>query len=83
MKFHNHYYAFLVFISILLFSSNSFAQDKNERYFFGSILDSSKEAIPFANILLLKSSDSSLIKGTTSNDLGKFNFRIDIKTIHI
>jgi len=79
MKFHNHYYAFLVFISILLFSSNSFAQDKNERYFFGSILDSSKEAIPFANILLLKSSDSSLIKGTTSNDLGKFNFRIDIK----
>ena len=80
MKFHNHFYAFFVFISGLLFSSYSFAQEKKERYFFGSIIDSSREAIPFANILLLKSSDSSLIKGTTSNDQGKFDFHIALKS---
>lgn len=38
----------------------------------GHILNESNKAVSYANIILLKASDSTAISGTTSNDLGKF-----------
>jgi hypothetical protein len=40
----------------------------------GSLFDEKKQALPFANVLLLKAKDSTLTKGAVSDLDGKFNF---------
>ncbi len=40
----------------------------------GNVKSTDGEPIPFANVLLLKSKDSTLLKGTASNDAGYFLF---------
>ncbi|WP_151999245.1 MULTISPECIES: outer membrane beta-barrel protein [unclassified Imperialibacter] len=39
----------------------------------GKLIDANEEGIPFANVLLLHTADSSLIKGAVSDESGKFN----------
>lgn len=41
----------------------------------GSVLDESHEPIPFANVLLLNSADSSLVLGDVTNDNGEFQLK--------
>ena len=55
---------------VLLFCtlSNTFGQIS------GQVVDSKKEPIPFANVLLLSPADSSLTKGTLSDESGQFIF---------
>lgn len=40
----------------------------------GNLLDEKNQALPFANVLLLKAIDSTLVKGTISNEMGNFTF---------
>jgi hypothetical protein len=40
----------------------------------GVIRDTGNKSVPYANVLLLKSSDSSLVKGTVADSLGRYIF---------
>lgn len=51
----------------------SFAQTTKGKI-SGSLFDEKKQALPFANVLLLKAQDSTLIKGAVSDIEGKFLF---------
>ena len=62
-----------ILLLILIYSSAVFSQSIT-----GIITDKSNTPIPYANILLLKPKDSSLIKGTITDDFGKFQF-LDVK----
>jgi hypothetical protein len=57
-----------MFLLILAYSHNSFSQFQVK----GIAQASNGEALPFANVLLLNQKDSSLFKGTVSNEAGKF-----------
>lgn len=59
--------AFLFFVFLLLFCTPAFAQVT------GQVADSSQEAIPFCNVLLVQSSDSSVVTGTTADASGNFS----------
>jgi hypothetical protein len=60
----------LVLISFIFNIHRTFAQT----YIVGKLLNTEKEAIPFATVALLKSSDSSIVKGTYTDVDGKFEF---------
>jgi outer membrane receptor protein involved in Fe transport len=65
------YYSFLF---LLLFSLTLLAQNKIGSI-YGLIVDEgSDNPIPFVNVLLLKSTDSSVVKVSTTNKSGKFEF---------
>ncbi|GAB4464994.1 MAG: outer membrane beta-barrel family protein [Thermoflexibacter sp.] len=56
--------------SLLLVASYSFAQSIS-----GTVLDENAKPLPFANVLLLKSTDSSMVKGAVSDaNTGKYSF---------
>ena len=57
--------AILVFIAQIAYSQNSIK---------GLVQDDAGAPLPFANILLLKASDSTLVKGTITEDNGQFSF---------
>ena len=57
-----------LFLIVLFVCTNTYGQIS------GKINDSQGEVIPFANILLLAHSDSSLVKGTLSDESGQFVF---------
>ncbi|MFD2588182.1 TonB-dependent receptor domain-containing protein [Croceitalea marina] len=57
----------LFIILIVLYTSTSYTQTVS-----GFVIDSSNNPISYVNILLLNPSDSTLVKGTVSNELGKF-----------
>lgn len=59
---------FLVFIPLLSFSQQS-------KTIKGSLLDENDQPLPFANVLLLKSKDSTLFKALTSDVGGNFEFK--------
>lgn len=40
----------------------------------GSVISDSNEPVPFSNVLLLRASDSTLVKGGLTDDLGNFKF---------
>ena len=64
---------FLLALTILFFSVNVFAQN-NKITLSGRVIDGQrKAAIPFANIVVLKNTDSSFVAGTISNDEGRFS----------
>jgi Outer membrane protein beta-barrel family/CarboxypepD_reg-like domain len=53
---------------LLFFSSTSFAQQN----VFGKILDDKKQGLPFANVLILNTKDSSFVKGNVADVDGNF-----------
>lgn len=62
----------LLILTTIILSFNLLAQNKTGTV-YGSVEDEgSGNPIPFVNILLLKSSDSTVVKGVTSNKAGKF-----------
>lgn len=63
--------AFSIFIAIIISSTNLLAQSR----IFGTIKDSLDKNITGANVLLLNTSDSALVKGTLSDAKGNFLFR--------
>ncbi len=56
----------LVFVTGMLFSQ--------EYRIIGTIKDTQNSAIPFANVLLLRVNDSTILKGTSTDEGGKFQF---------
>ena len=58
----------LSFVFVTLFTVTTFSQIKIK----GTVTDSGGRPIPQANILLLKHADSSLVKGTITNEKGQF-----------
>ena len=67
---------FSLFSFLLIATSTSFAQDIT---LDGKILGEENEPIPFANVVLLNVSDSSLHKGVTTDDTGKFQLNLTNK----
>ncbi|WP_347923267.1 outer membrane beta-barrel family protein [Pontimicrobium sp. SW4] len=61
------FYLILLFLSTTTIWSQTFTLS-------GSIIDKSNYPIAYSNILLLRSQDSSIVSGTTSDDNGKFIF---------
>lgn len=59
----------LLLSTILACSSFGFSQTFSIK---GNVLDQEQNPIAFANVLLLKASDSSFIKGTSASELGDF-----------
>ncbi len=57
-------------LALLVFSTNIFAQSNFK--ISGNILESNNNTMPFANVLLLKASDSTLVKGTLSDENGSY-----------
>ncbi len=56
---------------LLLVFTNLSAQQASIK---GSVLDGDNKAVAYANVLLLKAADSSLVKGMLSEETGAFNF---------
>jgi hypothetical protein len=68
---------FLTFVFIVIcFSTNSFSQEYTVT---GKVLDQDKNAIVFANVFLLKTTDSSIVNGTSTDDKGAFVFNSVVK----
>jgi outer membrane receptor for ferrienterochelin and colicin len=61
-----------LFLILFIFSVPLFGQSKYT--ITGSVRDSDKNVLPFANLLLLKQSDSSFVKGVVSNENGNYKF---------
>ena len=66
----------LVFIGLVMFASASFSQrppmgDMNLSV-KGKVVDQNEAAVPYATVLLYKSSDSSLVDGASTDDYGQF-----------
>lgn len=68
-------YSFSIFI--FLFGSLTFIFSQEYKV-SGRVLNSNNEAVVFANVLLYNTPDSSIVKGTSTDDLGRFFFD-DIK----
>ena len=60
-----------IFIAIHFNSIFAFAQT-NDQIIKGNIKDEKKQAIEFANVYLLNTKDSSLVKGAITNENGDF-----------
>ncbi len=63
---------FLPLLMIVFFSSAIQAQKPSRVTIKGTLQDTVHEAIPFATLMLLNPTDSSLVSFTTSNDKGDF-----------
>ncbi|TMM59026.1 TonB-dependent receptor [Maribacter algarum] len=63
----SHIFLFILFC----ISTSSFSQ---EFRLVGSVLDQDKNPIVFANVLLLKTTDSTIVNGTSTDDKGAFIF---------
>ncbi len=62
----------LAFASVFTFAQTNGVTYKGK--ISGSLFDEKKQALPFANVLLLKAKDSTLTKGAVSDLDGKFSF---------
>ena len=60
----------IITIVTLLYSSYSFSQN----FIRGAIVDSTHNGLPFVNIALLNFSDSSSVRGTITDEFGKYEF---------
>ncbi len=60
----------LLLFFVLIFSSATYAQSSYT--ISGHLIETSSESIPFANVLLLKSNDSTLVRGAVTEDDGSF-----------
>lgn len=61
---------FLSLLILIFFYNNTIAQTTIE----GKVETEDAGTIPFVNVLLLKSSDSTLVKGVITNDEGRYSF---------
>ena len=62
------------FLFLLLFPVTLFAQNKNGDI-YGLVVDGgSNNPVPFVNVLLLKTTDSSVVNAVTTSKIGKFEF---------
>lgn len=61
---------FLILFTSLFFLPKANAQSK----IFGTISTADNEPIEFANVLLMNSQDSSLVKGTITDSLGRYSY---------
>jgi len=61
----------LFLFSVFCISTNSFSQ---EYKLIGSVLDEDKNPVVFANVLLLKATDSTIVNGTSTDEKGLFVF---------
>lgn len=65
----------ILFLTLLFFSSNSFAQVKT---YSGRIVDeTTNKAIPYVTVVLVSKSTNSVLDGTTTNDNGQFKLMSD------
>ncbi len=71
---------FLPLLMIVFFSSFLQAQKPTRVTIKGTLQDTVHEAIPFATVMLLNTTDSSLVSFTTSNDKGDFTMN-NVKNI--
>lgn len=62
---------YLFFATLFCISTNSFSQQFRVT---GNVLDQNQNAMVFANVLLLKTSDSTIVNGTSTDDKGAFVF---------
>lgn len=62
----------LIKVLFLFFSIHSFSQTQFE--VSGSVIDMDKNSLPFANVLLLKQNDSTLVKGSVTKNNGNYTF---------
>ena len=68
MKFDLRLIVLALFFVSIAWSQNGFTVK-------GKVIDNNNEPVPFANVLLLQSSDASLIKGMLSGDNGEYEFK--------
>ncbi|MDO1448000.1 TonB-dependent receptor [Rhodocytophaga aerolata] len=69
-----HFFTLLFFT---LFSSLLFAQSPSSQYHVkGTLIDDQKNVVPYANVALYSSKDSSLVSGAVSDDAGKFDVTV-------
>lgn len=61
----------IIIVFLLIKASLSFAQNKIS----GKIIEQSKEALPFANIILYQLENKKILTGTISDDNGLYNFK--------
>lgn len=69
-------YRIIFIFTLICISTSSFSQ---EYKLTGSVLDTDKNPIVFANVLLLKTSDSTIVNGTSTDDKGVFVFNGIVK----
>jgi outer membrane receptor protein involved in Fe transport len=69
----------LVLILVSFFSISAVAQNNLNSSISGSIIDDQQKVLDYVAVTLIKAEDSSLVKSTLSDDLGKFSFD-DVKT---
>jgi len=62
---------FIIIVFLLVKASLSFSQNKIS----GKIIEQSKEALPFANIILYQLENKKTLTGTTSDDNGLYNLK--------
>lgn len=65
-------YTAVLLISALLFGSPGFAHAKFAGAISGTVIDKDKKAMDYATVSLLLAKDSSLVKGTLTDENGKF-----------
>lgn len=65
---------FLTLLSASFFTTAGFAQENNTGKVSGQIINNNQTPSAFATVTLLKSSDSSLVKGAISDTAGKYDF---------
>src|SRR6266498_4676172 len=66
--------AYIICNSIIFFAFLFFQTAYGQSKIHGSVIDINGKPIPAANVLLLNSADSSLAKGTVTNDAGNYYF---------
>jgi len=65
---------FLTLLSVLFFTTTSFAQENNTGKVSGQIMNNNQTPSAFATVTLLKAADSALVKGAISDTAGKYHF---------
>lgn len=64
----------LIFSILLVSMQKSFAQDQNSGKISGKVIDHENKPVSYATVTLLKTTDSSLVKGALTDDKGTYYF---------
>lgn len=64
----------LLIFSFILLTQFSFGQSESVTLFGNLVDNTSKESLPFVNVILKNSSDSSFVSGTVTDEFGQFTF---------
>lgn len=75
MKLFSQIVRIFLIAFVVNYSTSIKAQEKKDFIIFGLVTDSADLALPFANVLLLKSNDSSLVKGGVCDDKGRYSIQ--------